>query len=90
MIVTLAEVKNYLRVDSDYTAEDSEISDLIVAAERKCASVARNELWMGDPCAKVAVLHYIAVHYENRETVDERTLELELRAILSAGREARF
>ena len=57
MIITLDEMKNYLRVDHD--DDDVLLESLIASSEQLCMDVARmqdKKLFEKQPCSKVAVL----------------------------------
>jgi len=99
-LVTLAEAKEYLRVDT--ADEDATIGTLISTAGRLCADVARlsGEEWeevnsdVEDPSftpiretMKVAILYTVAYLFEHREEADHHDLTLTLRSILFAIRE---
>lgn len=91
MIVSVDEVKNYLRVD--YDEDDSLIANLIDTAEKLCMDILRTEdedVLISDRNAKVAVLYTVAYFYEHREEADHHALTLSLRAILEGGRKAAF
>ena len=91
MVVSVAEVKNYLRVD--YDDDDSLIVSLIDTAEKLCMDILRTddkEVLMADGNAKVAVLFSVAYFYEHREEADYHNLTLSLRAILGGDRKAAF
>lgn len=92
MIVTLDEVKNYLRVDTD--DEDELISELMKSAQKLCMDVARieddAEFDSAGEVAKIAVLYTTAAFYENREESDYHTIILRLRALLEPLRKAAF
>lgn len=67
MIITLDEMKNYLRVDHD--DDDKLIKSLIISSEQLCMDVARisdKKLFEKQPCSKVAVLYAVAYLYEHR------------------------
>lgn len=91
MMVTLKEMKNYLRVDSD---EDNKlIRHLIASAERLCMDILRTD----DPAelesavnARTAVLYTVAYLYEHREEADHHALALTLRALLFGSRKEGF
>lgn len=91
-MVTLEEMKQYLRVD--YSDDDSLIGILISSAEELCASVCRisteeyRELPDGN--AKTAVLYAVAYLYEHREEADHKALTLTLRALLFGCRQEGF
>ena len=99
-LITLAEAKEYLRVDT--ADEDAMIGILISAAERLCADVARlsDEKWevvSSDTedasllpireTMKVAILYALGYLFEHREEADHHDLVLTLRSILFAIRE---
>lgn len=91
MVVTLEEMKNYLRVDDD--EDDNLIRRLIVSAERLCMDVLRTD----DPAelesavnARTAVLYTVAYFYEHREEADHHALALTLRALLFGSRKEGF
>ncbi len=90
-MLTLDEVKTYLRVDHD--EDDAIIENLISSAQQLCMDILRtddeSEL-MDDKNGKVAMLYAIAYFYEHREEADYRTLVLDLRALLFGGRKAVF
>lgn len=91
MVVTLEEMKNYLRVDDD--GDDNLIRRLIVSAERLCMDIMRTD----DPAelesavnARTAVLYTVAYFYEHREEADHHALALTLRALLFGSRKEGF
>ena len=91
MIITLDEMKNYLRVD--YDDDDKLIKSLIVSSEQLCMDVARisdKELFEKQPCSKVAVLYAVAYQYEHREDSNHLELTLSIRALLSGIRQEGF
>lgn len=91
MVVSVDEVKNYLRVD--YDDDDSLIVSLIDTAEKLCMDILRTddiEVLTSDGNAKVAVLFSVAYFYEHREEADYHNLTLSLRAILGGDRKAAF
>lgn len=91
MVVTLEEVKNYLRVD--YDEDDTLIESITGAAERLCMDVARmddaGEFSIVEN-AKISVLYAAAYLYEHREEADHRALMLTLRALLFGARKEAF
>lgn len=91
MLVTLEEMKNYLRVD--YDEDDALIENIIGASERLCMDVARMdsmEEFSVVENAKVSVLYAAAYLYEHREEADHRALTLTLRALLFGARKEAF
>ena len=82
MIVTLAEAKEYLRVDTD--DEDELITTLMTAAQKLCEDVARLEMEEYEAAgevAKIAVLFALGYFYEHREEMDTKELTLRLRGL---------
>lgn len=91
MILTLDEMKNYLRVDDD--DDDSLLEDLIISSEQLCMDVARIpdvEQFEKEPCAKVAVMYAAAYLYEHREDADHTGLARSIRALVSGIRQEGF
>ena len=91
MVVTLEEMKNYLRVD--YDDDDALIESIIQASEKICMDVARMdslEEFSAVENAKVSVLYAAAYLYEHREEADHRALTLTLRALLFGARKEAF
>ena len=92
MIVSLKEIKEYLRVD--FEDEDALLEGLLQTAQQLCMDVAR----MADEAsfsqdmvqAKPAVLYAAAYLYEHREEADHHELMLTLRALLSGIRQEGF
>lgn len=90
-MVTLDEMKNYLRVD--FSDDDELISHLISSAKRLCMDILRSEdeyLLKTEPNAKTAMLYAVAYLYEHRENADHRSLMLTLRALLFGSRQEGF
>jgi len=92
MVVSLDEMKNYLRVD---TSEDDDlISTLIKSAEKMCISIVRKEedevIKENFEEYKVAVLYGTAYLYEHREEADHHELTITLRSMLFGARKAGF
>jgi DNA packaging protein, QLRG family len=92
MVVSLEEMKNYLRVDT--SEDDNLISTLIQSAEKMCLAIARkNEeeiIKENFEEYKVAVLYGAAYFYEHREEADHHELTITLRSMLFGARKAEF
>lgn len=91
MIITLDEMKNYLRVDHD--DDDALLESLIVSSEQLCMDVTRipdEESFEKEPCSKVAVMYAVAYLYEHREEANHLELTLSIRALLSGIRQEGF
>ena len=91
MIVSLNEMKQYLRVDFD--EDDPIITALITGAEKLCADILRAD--SPDALAqvdggKVAVMYAVAYFYEHREEADHHALSLTLRSLLFGSRKEAF
>lgn len=91
MLITLEEMKNYLRVDFD--DDDVLIEALITAATRICMDILRTE--SSDELstcenAKAAILYTAAYLYEHREEADHHALTLTLRSLLFGARKEVF
>ncbi|MFQ7349414.1 MAG: head-tail connector protein [Anaerococcus vaginalis] len=90
-MITLEEVKSYLRVDFD--DEDEMIESLIQSSIKHSMDVARvdsEEELSKNPNGKIAVLYMTAYLYEHREEADYSELNLTLRALLFGMRKAEF
>lgn len=91
MIVTVEEMKNYLRVD--FEDDDTLIESLIKAGEKQCMDILRtddeNEL---AECqnGKIAVMFTVAYLYEHREEADHHAMDMTLRALLFGSRKEGF
>ena len=90
MIVTLEEMKQYLRVDFD--DDDSLIETLITSATRLFMDITRQD---GDAFeesenAKPAVYYAVDYLYEHREEADHHALTLTLRSLLFGSRKEAF
>ena len=91
MIVTLAEAKEYLRVDT--YVENSLIETLMAAAQTLCEDVSRletAEFEAAGDVAKIATLFTLGYLYEHREEADHKELTLRLRSLLNGIRKAAF
>lgn len=91
MIITLAEAKNYLRVDGD--DEDTTIETLMTAAQRFCEDVSRldsEEFESAGEVAKIATLFTLGYFFEHREDANHHELSLRLRSLLTGIRRHAF
>ena len=90
MIVSLDEMKQYLRVD--FPDDDAFLENTINSAESLCADIARlsAEEFAEQPVAKIAVLYAVAYLYEHREDADHHALTMSLRSLLFGIREEGF
>ena len=90
-VVSLKDVKQYLRVDSN--DDDKLIEGILAAAKKLCLDVLMtsdiavlNNSTLGD----VAILYATAYMYEHREEADYRDLALTLRGLLGCSRKEVF
>lgn len=91
MVVTLSEMKNYLRVDHD--DDDTLLRNIMESAQRICTDVARTEdedVFEEGPAARIAVMYAVAYLYEHREDADHHALTLSLRSLLFGCRQEGF
>ena len=91
MIVTVKEMKDYLRVD--FEDDDRLLSDLIEQGQQICMDVARiaaEDVFEETTGARIAVLYAVAYLYEHREEADHHQLILGLRSLLFGVREPAF
>ena len=91
MLVTLEEMKQYLRVD--FEDDDALIESLIIAGQKLCMDILRTESLddlENDPNGKIAVLYAVAYQYEHREESDHHALTLSLRSLLFGSRKEGF
>lgn len=91
MLVSLEEMKQYLRVD--YDDDDSLIEYLLSGAEKICMDIMRTDdtdVFVSEPNAKTAVLYTVAYLYEHREDADHHALMITLRALLFGSRREGF
>lgn len=89
MIVTVDEMKNYLRVD--FEDDDSLIENFIMAAEKLCMDILRTDDIFDLEQAqngKIAVMFTVAYLYEHREEADHHAMDLTLRALLFGSRKS--
>ena len=91
MVVTLSEMKNYLRVDFD--DDDMLLRNIMESAQKICMDVARAEdedAFEEEPMARIAVMYAVAYLYEHREEADHHALTLSLRSLLFGCRQEGF
>lgn len=88
MLVTLDEMKSYLRVDVD--EDDTLITNMLLAAEDRCRGIARNDDFDSDPTARIAIMYTVAYLYENKEEADNTALNLTLRSMFFKRRKPIF
>lgn len=91
-MVSLEEVKKYLRVDS--SDDDHLLSTLIQTSTTLCQQVARLEeeedLWEYEDIVRVAILYAVAYLYEHREEAKMNELTVTLRSLLFGIRKEGF
>ncbi len=91
MVVSLNEMKNYLRVDFD--DDDMLLRNIMESAQQLCMDVARmddEDAFEEEPSAKIAVMYAVAYLYEHREEADHHALTLTLRSLLFGIRQEGF
>lgn len=91
MLVTLEEMKTYLRVD--FADDDSILSAFIESAQKLCMDVARIEdadAFADVTNGRIAVMYAAAYLYEHREKADHHELIMTLRALLFGSRKEVF
>lgn len=90
MLITLEEMKGYLRVDFD--DDDDLIEHFILTGQNLCADIARLsvEELSEIPSSKIAVMYAVAYFYEHREDADHHALTLSLRSLLFGSRREVF
>jgi len=87
-VVTLQEVKQYLRID--FEDDDTLLLSLIFTAKQLVMDVGRmdeTQLAENEDVVRTAMLYTVSYLYENRNTADFSKLTLTLRAMLFAQRE---
>ena len=87
-MVTLQEVKQYLRID--FEDDDPLLLSLIFTAKQLVMDVGRmdeTQLAENEDVVRTAMLYTVFYLYENRNTADFSKLTLTLRAMLFAQRE---
>ena len=90
-VVSLEEMKNYLRVDFD--DDDALLEGIIVQSQQICMDAARFtdlEEFEKQPVSKIAVMYAVAYLYEHREDADHHALTLSLRSLLEGVRRSKF
>jgi len=91
MVITLKEMKNYLRVDFD--DDDMLLRNIMESAQKICMDVARTEdedVFEEEPMARIAVMYAVAYLYEHREEADHHALTMSLRSLLFGCRQEGF
>ena len=90
-MVTLQEIKNYLRVDHD--EDDALLRGILESSRKLCMDILRTD----DPDelekagnGKAAVMYTAAYLYEHREEADHHALTLTLRSLLFGSRKEGF
>lgn len=84
MIVSVEEMKKYLRVD--FEDDDDLIEVFIGSAQRKIQDILRCDdmtEFENNNSVRVAIMFVVAFLYEHREEADHEELNLTLRAMLS-------
>lgn len=89
-MLTLGELKNYLRIDSG--DDDALLTGLIAASEKICADILRCEIaeLTESENIKIAQLYTATYLYEHREEADYNKMNLTLRALLFGDRSGEF
>lgn len=91
MLVTLEEVKQYLRIDSE--EEDSLLLALSETAEGLCFDILRHKLEPDTEVPEIlrtSVLYGASYLYENREQADFKDLTMTLKYLLFGHRDEVF
>jgi len=91
MLVPLAAVKQYLRIDGD--EEDDLLTHFTETAEQICTALLRVKKLSkieDQAIVRVAVLYAVSYLYEHREEADHRGLALTLRSLLFGVRKEVF
>lgn len=91
MLVTLEEIKSYLRIDSG--DEDGLLLSLAATAESLCSDILRygfqSYAEVPEP-VRTAVLYGVSYLYENREQADFKDLTVTLKCLLFGQRDEVF
>lgn len=91
MVVTLNEMKNYLRVD--FEDDDMLLRNIMESAQKICMDIVRTEdedAFEEETMARIAVMYAVAYLYEHRENADHRALTISLRSLLFGCRTEGF
>jgi len=91
MLVPLAAVKQYLRIDGD--EEDDLLTHFAETAEQICTALLRVKKLSkveDQAIVRVAILYAVSYLYEHREEADHRGLALTLRSLLFGVRKEVF
>lgn len=91
MLVSLEEMKQYLRVD--FEDDDQLITDLLSSAETMCMDILRTDdisVLEETGNGRTAVMYTVAYLYEHREEADHHSLVLTLRSLLFGSRKEAF
>lgn len=91
MVVTLEEIKEYVRIDS--IGEDDFLLGLCATSESLCSDILHrtsDEMEEVTDPVKTAVLYGISYLYENREQADFKDLTLMLKCLLFGQRDEVF
>lgn len=92
MLVSLSEIKQYLRVN--YDDDDALLEQLLATAQELCMAVARlrneEDVAASANQLRIGILYAVAYLYEHREDADHHELTLTLRSLLFGVREAAF
>ncbi len=87
-MVSLADMKNYLRVDTD--DDDNLIQSLLNTANQLCLDILRKDDLDDLINCDTAVMYATSFMYEHRAEADYHALELSLRALLHGSRNHAF
>ena len=70
-MLTLAEVKTWLRLEQDESHEDDLLQSLMGAAEEYIANATAQDIGENNPIARLLALVLVADWYDHRDTVGE-------------------
>lgn len=92
MLVTLDEMKLFLRLDS--SEDDATVETLIQSAQDLCLNIIRKDVTAFSDdvpgLLKTAICYAVTYLYEHRDEADFHALEQTLRHLLAPMREAKF